>query len=73
MDTGIGWALEQMGRARSVRRAGWNGPTQHISLQVPDEYSKMTKPYFYITTEQGDLVPWLCSQADLLAQDWELA
>jgi hypothetical protein len=24
-------------------------------------------------TTQGDVVPWLCSQSDLLATDWELA
>jgi hypothetical protein len=24
-------------------------------------------------TAQGYVIPWLCSQADLLAQDWELA
>jgi hypothetical protein len=24
-------------------------------------------------TAQGDVVPWLCSQTDLLAADWELA
>lgn len=24
-------------------------------------------------TAQGDVVPWLCSQSDLLATDWELA
>jgi hypothetical protein len=24
-------------------------------------------------TAQGYVVPWLCSQADLLATDWELA
>ena len=27
----------------------------------------------YPVTAQGDLVPWLCSQTDLLASDWELA
>jgi hypothetical protein len=26
-----------------------------------------------IMTVQGELVPWLCSQADLLADDWENA
>jgi hypothetical protein len=26
-----------------------------------------------IRTTQGDVVPWLCSQSDLLATDWELA
>lgn len=32
----------------------------------------MTLPFLYIRTVQGDLVPWVASQADLLAQDWEL-
>ncbi len=30
----------------------------------------MTLPYYYIRTVQGDLVPWLASQTDMLAQDW---
>jgi hypothetical protein len=32
----------------------------------------MTQPYVYIHTVQGDRIPWLCSQADLLAIDWEV-
>lgn len=51
-------------------RKGWNGPGQFIELQVPDEHSKMTKPYIFITTVQGDRIPWLASQTDLLANDW---
>ncbi len=51
-------------------RRGWNGPGQFIELQAPDEHSKMTLPYIYITTVKGDRVPWLASQTDLLAQDW---
>jgi hypothetical protein len=51
-------------------RRGWNGPGQFIELQVPDEHSKMTLPYLFITTVQGDRVPWLASQTDLLATDW---
>jgi hypothetical protein len=51
-------------------RRGWNGPGQCIELQVPDEHSKMTRPYLFITTVQGDRVPWLASQTDLLANDW---
>ncbi len=54
------------------RRSGWNGPGQHIELQRPDDNSKMTLPYIYISTVQGDLVPWLASQTDILATDWEL-
>ena len=30
-------------------------------------------PYIMMRTAQGDFVPWLCSQTDLLATDWELA
>lgn len=37
------------------------------------EHSKMTEPYVYMKTAQGGLIPWLCSQADLLATDWEIA
>ncbi len=51
-------------------RAGWNGKGMFITLQVPDEHSKMTLPYIYIKTVQGDLVPWLASQTDMLADDW---
>jgi len=32
----------------------------------------MTKPYIYIQTEQGDIIPWVCSQTDLLSNDWEI-
>lgn len=68
----IGWAVKQLHNYQRVRRAGWNGKNQYLQLQVPDERSKMTLPYVYIHTVQGDLVPWLCSQTDLLATDWEL-
>ena len=53
-----------------MSRVGWNGPGQFIELQLPDAHSKMTKPYLYITTVQGDRIPWLASQTDLLAEDW---
>ena len=66
----IGWAVKQMENGLRVTRKGWNGPAQYLELQVPDEHSKMTLPYVYIRTVQGDLVPWLCSQTDLLATDW---
>lgn len=67
---GIGWAIKQMYQGARVTRAGWNGPGQSLELQVPDEHSKMTKPYVFINTVQGDRVPWLASQSDLLAIDW---
>ena len=30
----------------------------------------MSLPYIYITTVQGNRVPWIASQTDLLSQDW---
>lgn len=63
-------ALEKIKEGEKVSRFGWNGPGQYLELQRPDEFSKMTLPYIYIKTVQGDLVPWLASQTDLLAEDW---
>lgn len=64
-------ALDQIKQGRRLTRKNWNGPGQYIELQTPDESSKMTLPYIYIKTAQGELVPWLASQTDLLADDWE--
>lgn len=66
----FGEALNRLKQGKSVVRAGWNGPGQSLTLQVPNENSKMTLPYIYIKTVQGDLVPWLASQTDMLAVDW---
>lgn len=67
----IGWATAELLNGRRVRRRGWNGKGMYIQLQRPDANSKMTLPYVYMSTVQGDLVPWLCSQTDLLSRDWE--
>ena len=57
-------------RGGRFARAGWNGKNMYIELQKPDAHSKMTLPYIYMKTVQGDLVPWLASQTDMLADDW---
>ena len=67
---GIGWAVKQMHNGSKVARRGWHGKDMHLALQVPDANSKMTLPYVYIKTVDGGLVPWLCSQTDLLSMDW---
>lgn len=77
----FGWALRQLRHGGAVRRRGWNGRGICILLQVPDECSKMTQPYIYIDTtglQTENLaapkgrVPWLASQTDMLAEDWEI-
>lgn len=66
------WALLQLKEGKKMTREGWNGPGQFIQMQSPTDLSKMTLPYLYITTVTGDLVPWVASITDLLAEDWDI-
>jgi hypothetical protein len=68
----IGWAVKHLWHGHRLQRSGWNGKDMWLALQRPDENSKMTLPYVYMRTVQGDYVPWLCSQTDLLATDWQI-
>ena len=68
----IGEAVARLQDGQRVARQGWNGRNMYLELQTPDAHSKMTLPYVYMKTVQDDLVPWLCSQTDLLADDWEV-
>jgi len=63
-------ALAWVKDGKRIARLGWNGTGMWVALQVPDEHSKMTLPYLYLSTVGGKLVPWLASQTDLLAGDW---
>lgn len=68
----FGDALETLKFGGRVQRAGWNGKGMWLELQVPDEHSKMTLPYIYMSTAHGSLVPWLASQTDMIAEDWRV-
>jgi hypothetical protein len=84
---GIGWAVKQM-QDGAVRRSGWNGKGMFLVL-IPagdithPEISARANgtgsrpvpagPYVAMYTAQKNVVPWLCSQTDLLAVDWEIA
>lgn len=58
-------------------RKGWNGKGMWIALFMPEseitdgdmEYEM--QPFIVMKTAQGTLVPWLASQTDMLADDWE--
>lgn len=65
-------ALELIKQGCRLQRAGWNGKGMWIAIQVPDAHSKMGLPYLYMKTVDGPLVPWLCSQTDMLANDWQV-
>ncbi len=77
----FGWALHCLKQSKAVARKGWNGKGIYIKLQTPDVNSKMTLPYIYIVTNglvtdnpnaPKGTVPWLASQTDMLAEDWEV-
>ena len=70
---GIGQAVKNLQDGKRVCREGWNGKGMFLELQVPDAHSKMTRPYVYLRAADASLIPWNCSQADLLAIDWQLA
>jgi len=70
MEMNFGEAITALRAGEKVARAGWNGKNMWLALQPPDSHSKMTLPYIYMRTAQGDLVPWLASQTDMLSNDW---
>lgn len=71
----FGEVLTALRAGNQAKRKGWNNKDQYLELQVPDENSKMTEPYIYlnIPTPGMDIVrvPWVASQTDLLANDWQ--
>ena len=81
----FGWALIGLKQGHKLRRSGWNGKGLSVELQVPDANSKMTLPYIFMNypaTPASDTapsdhinakVPWLASQTDMLATDWQTA
>lgn len=71
----FGWALAQLKEGKKVARAGWNAH-HSLGLQDPDEHSSNTLPYIYMVVGndaanlKGKRVPWVCSQTDMLTEDW---
>ncbi len=66
----FGKALDNLKSGDRIARQGWNGKGMWLALQKPDENSKMSLPYIYMKTACDNLVPWLASQTDILAEDW---
>lgn len=82
----IGWAVKEMKNGAQVCRAGWNGKGMFIYYVPEAVYKAQTdvarahfgesvpyRAYVAMRTVDNDVVPWLCSQSDLLAMDWEIS
>jgi len=72
-DISFSSALDLLKAGARVCRKNWNGKNMWLELQMPTDTSKMTVPYVYMKTADDQLVPWLCSQTDMLSNDWQLA
>jgi hypothetical protein len=71
-----GWSGKGMWLAL-IRGSEWDMPREKdLRLSKPggmeDGYERRAD-FVAMRAANGDLVPWLCSQSDLLAVDWELA
>ena len=79
-------ALEHLKAGNRVARQGWNGKDMFIFLVAGSAFEVNREPLlrFYaegtlvnyhahidMKTADGMIVPWLCSQTDMLADDWQ--
>ena len=80
----FGKAIEAMRMGKKVARKGWNGKNQYIQLATGISYKTAqgeivncehdaigNKAIAFVGTS-GVQMGWLASQADMLAEDWEL-
>lgn len=78
-------ALREVKKGKRVARAGWNGKGMFIFLVPGSRFKVNREPLLSILgegtdvdyhghidmrTANGQIVPWLASQTDLLAEDW---
>lgn len=83
----FGKAIKALKTGKQLKRKGWNGKGIFIALMPGNSFEDcgghkcMTHDYIYIdttglkTTNDSaplDCVPWLASQTDMLADDWEV-
>ena len=83
----FGQAIEALKARKMVQRAGWNGRNMHIYLEdaytftLPNvkeagifrRQSRHYEPVICMFTAQEKHQPgWLASQADMLAEDWQI-
>ena len=83
----FGWALEMLKAGYKVSREGWNGKGMFLFL-VEGSTFKVNRPpllgiypegteinycpHIDMKTADSKVVPWLASQTDVLAEDWEV-
>lgn len=77
----FGTAIHYLKRGLKVARKGWNGKGMYLFLsprigcQMYEQFTGQKindmKEFLVIKTTDGELVPWVASQMDVLAEDWK--
>jgi hypothetical protein len=69
----FGDALAAVKQGARITRHGWNGQGMWVLLEETSRWphSRM-RPFLYMKAVNDELVPWVASQTDLLAEDWEV-
>ena len=73
----IGQAVFALKAGSKVARKGWNGKDMWLVLATGGTFNAIDReigpllPHVVMKTVQDQFIPWLCSQSDLLATDWE--
>lgn len=73
------WAITALKDGKRVTRPGWNGKGMWLMF-VPSYRgcgndpggSRTHLPWIGMRTADNKFVPWLASQTDVLAEDWEI-
>ena len=72
----LGWAIDWLREGKRIARQGWNGKGMYLVL-IPGKPSSAGdmdllpwQEFVAMKTADDTVVPWLCSQTDLLATDW---
>ena len=83
----FGQAIEALKEGKRVARAGWNGKGMFLFLvsgsnfivnrepllSIMGEGTTVTyRPHIDMKDAEGKVVPWLASQTDMLAEDWQI-
>lgn len=87
MTLNFGDAVTALKDGKKVARSGWNGKGMFLYHVPANNYKATTDvakkewgedafvpygAYIAMKTAQNNVVPWLASQTDVLAEDWEI-
>lgn len=74
----IGYAVHSLKAGCKMQRRGWNGKGMWLEIdrgsadEIEVRQDRVIDNFVWLKTAQNTYIPWLASQADLLAEDWQM-